>query len=182
MAENLKVTHYNNSDIIENVTDDWTWSGLTTGAYSIYNNGGYGYLPEYGALYNWYVVEDSRNVCPSGWHVPSYDEWNTLSEHLGVDDAGNKMREAGTEHWPEPQNPNVIATNESGFTGLPGGVRVNYDGSFTSSGSGGYWWTTTPHGTGGYYKSASLRWDLSELSFGSQFEKENGLSIRCIRN
>ena len=76
----------------------------------------------YGLLYNWYAASDA-NFATSGWHVPSYTEWTTLITYLGGSSvAGGKLKETGTVHW---ASPNTGATNESGFTGLPGGYRVN---------------------------------------------------------
>lgn len=118
MMENLKVTHYRNGDPIPHVTDGVTWGNLTSGAYCNYNNDE-GNVATYGRLYNWYAVDDSRNIAPAGWHVPSDAEWQTLVDYLGGDAvAGGKMKEAGTTHW---ASPNTGATNESGFTALPGG-------------------------------------------------------------
>jgi len=111
MKENLKVTKYKNGDAIQNVTNNSTWSSLTTGAYGDYDN-----TPSnsttYGRLYNWYVVNDSRGVCPTGWHVPTDLEWNTLTTYLGGESvAGGKMK--STTGWYNNGN----GTNTSGFTG-----------------------------------------------------------------
>ncbi len=118
MAENLKTTKYRNGDPIPNVTDISEWYHLTTGAYCDYINTP-GSDVTYGKLYNWHTVADSRNIAPTGWHVPSDAEWAILIEYLGGSDvAGGKLKETGTTHW---YNPTTEATNESGFTGLPGG-------------------------------------------------------------
>jgi len=81
MAENLRVTHYSNGDPIPNVTDDGTWSGLTSGAYCWYDNN-QSANEKYGTIYNWYTVDDSRGLCPDGWHVPTHDEWTTLTTYF----------------------------------------------------------------------------------------------------
>lgn len=120
MAENLKVTHYRNGDSIPNVTDETAWSNLTTGAYGNYNNDD-DISNTYANLYNWYAVNDSRNIAPIGWHIPTDAEWQTLVDYLGGESvAGSKMKETGTEHW---RSPNVGTTNESGFSALPGDYR-----------------------------------------------------------
>ena len=144
IAENLNVTHYQNGDAIPNVTDSAAWWGLTSGAYCNYNNDAAN-VAVYGRLYNWYAVHDSRNIAPAGWHVPSDAEWQTLVDYLGGDPvAGGKMKEAGTTHW---ISPNTGATNESGFSGLPGGYRHTdgyyYDISYSAS-----FWTFTESDSG----------------------------------
>ncbi|NIP43173.1 MAG: hypothetical protein GWN61_10935, partial [candidate division Zixibacteria bacterium] len=118
MAENLKVTHYQNGDPIQNVTITSEWADLTTGAYCDYNNDG-GYVIVYGRLYNWYAINDGRDIAPEGWSVPSNDDLKQLEMYLGMSqaeadstgwrgtDEGGKLKEAGTEHW---QSPNTGAT------------------------------------------------------------------------
>jgi uncharacterized protein (TIGR02145 family) len=123
MKENLKVTHYRNGDSIPNVTSDSEWKNLTTGAYCNYLNS-VNIANTYGRLYNWYAVNDSRNIAPTGWHIPSESEWMHLINYLGgYKVAGNKLKEAGSTHWHCNTN-NAEATNESGFTALPGGFRI----------------------------------------------------------
>jgi hypothetical protein len=98
MVENLKVTHYRNGDAIPNVTDGTAWLDLTTGAYCEYDND-VNNVATYGRLYNWYSVNDSRNIAPAGCHVPSDDDWQTLVDYLGGDAvAGGKMKEIGSTH------------------------------------------------------------------------------------
>lgn len=147
MVENLKVTHYRNGDPIAHITDTLAWINLKTPAYCDYRNGPINSLT-YGRLYNWYAVSDSRNIAPKGWHVPSNAEWQTLMLFLDPnailkDDiesltAGGKLKESGTAHW---FYPNVGASNESGFTALPGGVQ--FGGTYAHEGIFGYWWTST---------------------------------------
>lgn len=174
MAENLKVTHYCNGDAIPNVTDATEWRGLTTGAYCNFNNNSSN-ADTYGRLYNWYAVNDSCNIAPEGWHVPSDAEWQTLVDYLGgVVDAGSKMKETGTEHW---NGPNTSATNESGFSALPGGYR-SYYGYYFGMGDFAYFWSSTEFHI--YY--AHYRY-LSRYSWGAiSPEKTNGLSVRCVRD
>jgi len=176
MMENLKVTHYRNGDPIPNVTDNSTWEGLTSGAYCEHNNDP-GNVATYGRLYNWYAVDDSRNIAPEGWHVPTDAEWQVLVDYLGVDGvAGGKLKEAGTTHW---VSPNTGATNESGFTALPGGYRC-YDGGFYNMSSHAYFWSSTEYDDN-YAWSRSLGFNYSEVgrSYGS---KDYGFSIRCVKD
>ena len=138
MAENLKVTRYNNEDSIPHITDPGMWAELNSGAYSIYENDTNN-VSIYGLLYNWHAVTDNRKIAPVGWHVPTDDEWKELEMYLGMSqsdaddvgwrgtDEGGKLKETGTAHW---ISPNTGATNESGFTALPSGNRF-YDGTFS---------------------------------------------------
>lgn len=174
MAENLKVTHYTNSDVIPNVTDNSTWINLKTGAYCNYDNNEAN-VATYGRLYNWYAVNDDRIIAPAGWHVPTSAEWQTLLDYLGIS-CGGKLKEAGTTHW---DSPNTAATNESGFTCLPGGYRAYSYGYFTSMGSYGGFWSSTECGG-----NCALYWDLRSNHSGvlrHNYGKGYGLSVRCVR-
>ena len=145
MAENLKTTKYNDGTAIPNVTDNTTWSTTTSGAYCDYSNSS-AYSNTYGRLYNWYAVASTnpKNVCPTGWHVPTDAQWTTLSTFLGGEGvAGGKLKETSTTHW---LTPNTSATNETGFTALPGGYR-NHSGTFGLIGNTGFWWSSTVGGT-----------------------------------
>jgi uncharacterized protein (TIGR02145 family) len=176
MAENLKVTHYRNGDAITNITDGTTWDGLATGAYCEYDNN-VANVATYGRLYNWYAVNDSRNMVPTGWHVPTDVEWQTLVDYLGGDAvAGGKMKEAGTAHW---ISPNTDATNESGFSGLPGGYRAG-SGNDYNLGGYAYIWSST-EGSSYYAWSRDLDYSNSEVyRIGSN--KHFGFSVRCIKD
>ena len=177
MAENLKVTHYSNGDSIPNVTDNSTWPGLSTGAQCVYNNNSGNELDTYGRLYNWYAV-DTGNLAPAGWRVPTDDEWQTLVDYLGGSSvAGGKMKEAGTAHW---NSPNTGATNESGFTALPGGYRNYYGGYFTNLGYSGDFWSATELST--YYAwRRYLYYGNTQVGRGSYY-KQGGYSVRCVRD
>jgi uncharacterized protein (TIGR02145 family) len=128
MKENLKTTKFSNGVAIPNVTDNNQWSNLTSYAYSEYDNNTAN-VSTYGRLYNSYAVFSDNELCPTGWRMPKTTDWNVLLDYLGGSSvAGGKMKEAGTAHW---ISPNTGATNESGFTGLPGGTR-RFDGEFSS--------------------------------------------------
>lgn len=183
MQMNLDVTTYSNGDQIPEVTDPSAWAGLTTGAWCWYNNdAANGTI--YGKLYNWYAVADSRGLCPSGWHVPTDAEWTTMETTLGGSlEAGGKMKSTGTTLW---ANPNEGATNESGFSALPGGL-INSDGNspFGAPGSYnvnnfGYWWSSTESDDNYAY----FRYLVNpvETSNRSSFIKKDGLSVRCIKD
>jgi uncharacterized protein (TIGR02145 family) len=186
-AENLRSTTYANGDPIPNVPDDLQWGGLTTGAWAHYENDG-SYENPYGKLYNWYAAADPRNVCPTNWHVPTDAEWNTLVGYLDPaydpgafgsqsGTAGGKMKSTGTQYW---QAPNEGATNESGFSGLPGGARYYNDGPFNFLGNDGLWWSASESGAEGacfrdlYNSSAAI---LRSNNF-----KRDGFSVRCLRD
>jgi uncharacterized protein (TIGR02145 family) len=174
MVENLRTTVYANGNPIPNVTDNAQWQNLTSGAWIYYENNSLFENP-YGKLYNWYTVNDPRNVCPTGWHVPSDAEWTVLSDYLGGwDVAGGKMKSTEIAYWAYQ---NIDATNESGFSGLPGGQRQN---TFNSCGHEGYWWSSSAYG-----QPYALRRKLVEVAgyLGSgNTEKTDGHSVRCLRD
>lgn len=177
MAENLNTTAYANGDPIPNVSQNTQWSGLTSGAWSYYNNDSKLANP-YGRLYNWYTVSDPRNVCPNGWHVPSDAEWEALSKYLGGEDlAGGKLKGKGTQYW---TSPNMDASNDSGFTGLPGGIRYQA-GFFISMSDEGYWWSATANGTSlAMFRGLNFN-NASFIKYDSG-DKADGLSVRCLKN
>jgi uncharacterized protein (TIGR02145 family) len=177
-AENLNVDRYSNGDTIPQVTDATTWSNMTTGAWCYYNNDSTN-GPIYGKLYNCYSVADSRGLCPTGWHVPSDDEWSTLLKYLGgYSLAGGKMKEVGLTLWASPNNG---ATNSSGFTGRPGGFRSEYN-AYYDFGNRGYWWSATKLSTTDA-KGCILYYNHSYLGIDSFVRPENyGLSVRCVRD
>jgi uncharacterized protein (TIGR02145 family) len=118
-----------------------------------------------------------QGVCPTGWHLPSDAEWTELTDYLGGESvAGGKLKETGTTHW---ASPNFGATNETGFTALPGGNR-NKDGTFSNIGNYGYWWSATE----GSAASAWYRYVGFDYSDVSRFYyyKEVGFSVRCLRD
>lgn len=175
MVENLRTGKYSNGEAIPNIPDNSQWSSLITGAWVHYNNNNQNEVP-YGKLYNWYTVVDSRNVCPSGWLVPSDSEWTVLTDYLGGNSlAGGKMKSTGTQYW---LNPNGDATNESGFSGLPGGTRNGT--SFMFIGGYGSWWSNTSVGTLEAWSRGLNSNDGVVDKYG--FTKGGGLSVRCLKN
>jgi uncharacterized protein (TIGR02145 family) len=175
ITENLKTTKYMNGDPIPNVTNTTEWVKLKAGAYCWYNNDAEAYKDTYGALYNWYTVIDQRKICPTGWHVPNYNEWISLRSYLGnINEAGGKLKEFGTIHW---ESPNTGATNETGFTALPGGI---FNGSqFLNIGRYGYWWNTSSISNSARFTVISF--NSSALQF-SNTSMNLGLSVRCLKD
>ncbi len=177
MKENLKTTRYNNKTAIA-LESDYKYDRQDY--YCWYNNNKDSLGKIYGALYNWYAV-NTNNLCPIGWHVPSDDEWTTLITLLGgEEDAGKKLREAGSTHWLISENEN---TNETGFTALPAGEGY-YPDEFVFEGLGesGSWWSATKHST--KEDKAFMRLiNYDYLSIYSDSEnKNNFMSVRCIKN
>jgi len=176
MAENLKVTHYRNGDPIPTGYTNEEWSNLDdtdSGAFAIYDDD-QGNVDIYGNLYNWYAVYESLGICPEGWQVPSDSEWSDLTNYLGSE-AGGKLKETGFDHW---NSPNTGATNESGFTALPGGYRNN--GGYIHMGNYNYFWSTTAFNSSSsvgrklYFNTSSVH--------QSHFDNRTGFSIRCIKD
>jgi uncharacterized protein (TIGR02145 family) len=176
MLRNLNVDHLRNGIEIPEVQESDQWLNQKLGAWCYFdNNPEYG--PIYGKLYNWYAVYDPRGLAPKGWHIASEAEWATLLKYLGGEDiAAIKLKEKGTDHWPVP---NSDATNESGFTALPGGGRLD-DGLFSEISETGYWWTSKMY-------DASRAWVRNVLSYTNliltdYYDKVDGFSVRCVKD
>jgi len=180
MTKNLDVTHYRNGDKIPYVKGKAAWAALTTGAWCWYNNDSANGAV-YGKLYNWYAVNDPRGLAPTGWHVPSRAEWDTLSTFLGGEfAAGGKLKdtgtiEAGTGLW---YAPNTGATNSSGFTALPGGGRA--DGAFRNIGLTASFWSSTQYGAmeAGYFYMTTYY----GFTYNYNRPMQDGHYVRCIRD
>lgn len=174
MASNLKTTKYNDGSIIPNVINGFAWMIYYQGAYCDYNN--YSNNSNlHGRLYNWYST-NSGKLCPKGWHVPSYDEWDALITFLGGSGvAGGKLKSTGTTTW---QNPNLDANNSSGFNAQPGGCR--YEGTFNWYGQRCDLWSSTEYSSQ-YIWTFSLMYDRKSVFIG-YMSKPDGLSIRCIKD
>jgi uncharacterized protein (TIGR02145 family) len=177
MSENLKTSRYNNGDLIPIVTDNAAWSALTTGGRSWYANDSATYENPYGNLYNWYAVNDSRKLCPLGWHVPTDAEWTILTTYLeGESVAGGKMKSTGITYWFEES---TGTDNSSGFSALPGGFRY-YDGSFNNIRFNAYFWSAIEDDNI-YAWNRILYFNPSNLNRFGNF-KSVGASIRCLRD
>ncbi len=186
IGDNLRATRFSNGDQIPLINNNLQWNAQAAHCeyspnileYANFNNN----KIILGKLYNWSAINDSRNVCPVGWHVPTDEDWTILTDHLGGSSiAGNKMKsigtiEAGNGFWHEPNNG---ATNESGFSGLPGGFRTSV-GSFSNIGNFGYWWSSSEFDIdNAWYRF--LGYDSSYSGRGNILKK-NGFSVRCIKD
>jgi uncharacterized protein (TIGR02145 family) len=194
MQQNLTVTKYRNGDPIPTGLSNTTWENTTSGAYAIYNNDAANNTL-YGKLYNWHAVNDSRGLCPTGWHVPSDAEWSSFINYIDPSaDGGNNMNVAGgkmkaTTDW---DSPNTGATNESGFTGLPGGYLVSF-GTYEGIGTNGFWWSSTEvdsvYGLNGYWWSSTDYAWIRGMSYVNSLvnryfdtNKQFGFSVRCVKD
>jgi uncharacterized protein (TIGR02145 family) len=175
MKENLKVTKYRNGNVIPTNLTNTAWQATTGGAYSIHGNISANNTT-YGKLYNWYAVADSRNLCPVGWHVPTDIEWTTLENYLGgADVAGGKLK-SNSSLWTAP---NSGVTNESGFSGLPGGAR-GWNGTYNDIGYYGYWWSTTEASNSSAFYRYLGYYDIN--SSKDSYYKQVGFSVRCLKD
>jgi uncharacterized protein (TIGR02145 family) len=188
MKENLKTTHYSDGTALVDGTNAGSiLYNYFTKYWFVYNNQ-IAYESTYGLLYTWAAVMNGaassyaspsgvQGICPTGWHVPSSNELTSLTYYLGGNSvAGGKLKEAGISHW---SSPNTGATNESGFTALPGGYR-HYLGIFFDIGYSGHWWSATENNA----TNASFRdlsYDNTYIS-GSSWPKNYGFSVRCLRD
>jgi len=193
--QNLNVSKYTDGTPIPQVTDQAQWGNLTTGAWCYYaNNTTNG--TTYGKLYNGYAVAGIYNsasatnsalrkkLAPIGWHIPSDAEWTQLINCLGGSNvAGGKMKSTGTIQagnglW---QSPNVMATNESGFTGLPGGER--YGTYYSGIGNYGNWWSSSEVNFAPLDAlKLTIGYDFGDVSFGDNYARVFGYSVRCIKD
>ena len=141
----------------------------------------------YGVLYNWPAAMNGaasseanpsgvQGACPEGWHLPSDAEWTILTDYLGGEEVGGKMKEAGITHW---RDPNTGADNSSGFTALPGGYQGS-DGAFYDIGRKGWWWSSTQYRTD-YARPRGLNYSRTYVDW-SDNSKEHGFSVRCLRD
>ncbi len=193
MAENLRTTKYRDGSNIPLVKDNAKWVNMSNGKHlkkpmmCWYNNDQETYTAnKFGALYNWYAINPATNgnkhVCPIGWHVPTDDEWTTLTTFLGESVAGGKMKSTGTQYW---TSPNTDATNSSGFSAFPGGYRDD-GGGFGDVGDNGNWWGS--RGNTFFEASGSidawcrmLGYDVGDVN-GWPNSKTLGYSVRCLRD
>jgi uncharacterized protein (TIGR02145 family) len=181
MAENLNTRIYRNGDAIPTNLDNATWQATTNGAWAYFNNAA-SYSCPYGKLYNWYACVDTRQLCPAGWHVPTDEEWSILTGYLGGGSvAGGKMKTTGTIEtatgmWTTANTP---ATNNSGFSGSPGGLR-DYYGYYYDIGYYGSWWSTSEYEID-YARNCYLSYGSDDAISGGNY-KQTGFSVRCLRD
>jgi uncharacterized protein (TIGR02145 family) len=200
MAENLRTSKYANGDSITRIINGLEWVSTTIGAWTYYNNNDSLNYP-YGKLYNWYTINDFRNVCPSGWRIPTLDDFSTLETAIGgVLSNSQKLKVSDTIYWvtnsPFGIEFNNNGTNESGFGGIPIGSRYGMSSQPTSPDNGGFYgfnfylniWTNTPalnspvtdNSGNGLIWIKNIRSNSDDIvTFEDQ--KESGHSIRCMR-
>lgn len=179
MKENLRTTKYRNGDLIGTTSPaTLNITGESSPKYQWACDGNESNVSTYGRLYTWYAATDSRNVCPTDWHVPSNAEWATLATYLGGEIiAGGKLKETGTTHWIAP---NTGATNEFGFTALPSGYH-HVEGPFQNISDHGYWWNSTEYSTTNAYNQ-NMYYNQSDLYRNFNYNKGYGFSVRCLRD
>jgi uncharacterized protein (TIGR02145 family) len=188
LKENLKTTRYNDGTPIPNVTDITEWRHIDAPAYVWYDND-ISNKDTYGALYNWQAVGDRSDLCPTGWHVATDNDWKTLEMYMGMTqeqadgtvwrgtDEGGKLKESGTLHW---ASPNKGATNESGFTVVGTGRRFT-SGQFATMTEGSTIWTSTQSS----FSSACYRhFAAGNAGIGRNpaGNKKFGFAVRCIKD
>jgi uncharacterized protein (TIGR02145 family) len=189
-AENLHSDNYRNGDAIPGDLNNSQWTSTGSGAQTVYGEGTstvwvgsddeVANLATYGRLYNWYAVNDSRGLCPSGFHVPNDGEWMTLEMALGMTSSqANSTGWRGTDQGAQMKTPSWGGTNSSGFSVLPGGYRDPVSGNFSDQGNAGNWWSSSPEGIGAWFRylnSGSSR--VHRTSYPARF----GFSVRCVRD
>ena len=181
-AENLRNEHYANGDLIPGDLTESEWSITSEGAQAIYNNDESN-LADYGRLYNWYAVDDSRGLCPSGWHVPTDGEFMTLEMELGMSESeasgtGWRGTDQGTQMKSSPSDdPSWDGTNTSGFSGLAVGWR-SHSGLYGYEGTAEDFWSASAFGAGGWYRVLG---NANGVDRNSYFQR-GGFSVRCVRD
>jgi uncharacterized protein (TIGR02145 family) len=196
MGENLRASKFNDGTSIPLIKDPAEWEKTTEPAYCWYNNKKSNYSnTAYGALYNWFAVNTGK-LCPVGWHVPSADEWEILFTNSGDtavdryakefghyenDYVALKLMEAGNQNWQYCDT--ISATNETGFTAMPGGLRTIY-GVFWGIGEEGNWWTATADILSRDNKDAldiEMNYTDDYVTNNQQY-KQTGMSVRCVKD
>ena len=183
-AENLRAQNYRNGEAIPTDLSNFEWAGTAEGAVSLYG-GDIANLSTYGRLYNWYAVDDPRDLCPGGWHVPSDGEWMTMEVALGMSEIdANSTDFRGTDQGTQMKTTFGWAssgegTNSSGFSGLPGGYLFAGGGVFNFAGTNGWWWSSSPSDE---YAWSRVLLDQSEQVARFVYESNYGFSVRCIRD
>lgn len=178
MQENLRTRTYRNGDTILHTPKKEDWAFLQKGAWCMVENSNT-QCEIYGKLYNHFAVSDSRGLCPKGWRVPSKEDFTILAQYLGGEAvAGGKLKEVGTSCW---QTPNLGASNESGFSGLPGGQRSKI-GNFNNIGNIGTWWTSTKNQNNTAWSISLFAFTGGNAVYKYYHELNEGLSVRCIKD
>ena len=200
-AENLRTTVYANGELIPAGLTDAEWDSTfttTLDATAVYGEGisecfdsspsidacdeGQS-LAEYGRLYNGYAVADARGLCPSGWHVPTDEEWMVLEMELGMSESeANSTGWRGTDEGTQLKSTsgwdnNGNGPDDFGFSALPGGDRSSLDGDFNNAGNWGWWWSSSPAGGNGWYRRL---FKSNPAIFRGVITSGGGFSVRCL--
>jgi uncharacterized protein (TIGR02145 family) len=182
MAQNLKVTQYDNFEPLDRFDIAVDWVNATNGAYCIHPlvagiSSESEMVDAYGIHYNGYSLSNVNGLCPDGWRVPSFEDWDYMIEYLGGGSkAGGHLKSIAVQsadphpHWFPP---NEGATNSSGFNAIPAGVRNNF-GNFLGITYGGYYWAT-----GGNF--IILSFENDDVGFNSGEPANSGMSVRCVK-
>ena len=185
MAENLAVTHFNNGSVLDFYAldaADTLWANAVNPSYTVINESLFGYL------YNFSVVENTQNIAPQGWHVPTDEDWKILEREIGMsDDESNSLSWRGTDEaeklvakysigWPE--NYPLFGTDEYEFNAKPAGCRL-FNGEMNSQGNLTFWWTASTSGNEGWYRYIDAN---QARIFRQHTYKGYGMSIRCVKN
>ena len=171
-TQNLRTDKYADGTSIPGGLDDAAWSATTSGAQAIYAGDSATYFADNGRLYNWYAVNDAAGLCPSGWHVPTLDEFHELRDYLGDSNAGEQMKSSPSDV------PAWDGTNTSGFSAVPGGMRLANGNYFTSTGGSRSWWTATQFNT--YAWRQTVTGGLTTVGQNAE-NFTYGYSVRCLR-
>ena len=185
MAENLKVTHFRTGETIPFITDSLSWANASGSAFGIYDNDTDN-AATYGNLYNWFAAIDGKNIAPYGWHVATDEEWKQLEIHLGMSQANadniewrgiiaSKLRESGTEHWGQGLDSN----NESGFTALPGGLRLQDNRDLFLTWFAFFW---SPSAQQNEPMNRQLSYITDGIKRFSGEAPQVGMSVRCVKD
>jgi uncharacterized protein (TIGR02145 family) len=174
MAENLKTKKFRNGELIPTTTLNVT--NETKPVYQWAYNDDQAIAKVYGRLYTWYAATDSRNICPTGWHVPSDTEWETLKTYLGGFTVGGQLKDRDTTYW---KSPNIGGSNKTGFKGLGEGYRTA-DGVYVSLKVSSYFWSSTEN-TSVLGWGQALHYNDSLIVRGGYF-KQAGVGVRCLKD
>ncbi|MFN5415892.1 MAG: fibrobacter succinogenes major paralogous domain-containing protein [Flavobacteriia bacterium] len=175
MAENLKTSHYRTGDTIMSGRNLDDISGMSQPSFFFYSNGDSSSINKYGRLYTYYVVDNAQGLCPTGWHVPTKNEWDTLKAYLGGQEvAGGKLK--GSDFW---ASPNEGADNKTLFNAKPSGFRTPEEVYSEITQTAIFWTSTAEVGTKSW--SYYLKYNYPTL-FQVPSEGKLGLSVRCKRD
>ena len=181
-AENLRVDQFRNGDAIPEIAGNAAFYGAESPAR---HTPGGDFLSTRGRLYNWYVVDDARGVCPTGWHVPTDEEWMELEGSLGMsvpdqNGWGNRGNGVASKMKSSPTDvPSWDGNNSSGFNGLTTGWRTPWNGNYASYDTYGYYWSSTYWVDGAMYRRLSS--NLSKVHRQNDSERA-GMAIRCLKD